>query len=86
MGKKDSAFRSLKYVMVWGKEVGCSNDQINTILDRTLSPTLAYEGLPITQSLDDLKGLLAPLISDTTPRWIEARSPIKKDLNFVARY
>uniref|UniRef100_M1DT93 Putative plant transposon protein domain-containing protein n=1 Tax=Solanum tuberosum TaxID=4113 RepID=M1DT93_SOLTU len=46
--KKDNAFRPVKSVVVRGKEVGCSNDHINIVLDRAIGFAYAYEGLTTT--------------------------------------
>ncbi|KAG5586517.1 hypothetical protein H5410_046951 [Solanum commersonii] len=54
---------------------------------RPLHSTLPYEGLPIVQSLDDLKDWLGPMISNTTPRWMDAGAPIeKRDMNITSQF
>lgn len=56
---------------------------INNVHDRALGVALEYEVLLIIYSLDDLKGWLVPLISDTTSRWIEVGSLLRRRIQFV---
>ncbi|KAG5609938.1 hypothetical protein H5410_021219 [Solanum commersonii] len=85
--KKASEFRPVKSVIVRGKEVECHNEHINVVLRRPLHYVLPYERLCIVQSLDDSKGWLALMISDTTLRWMDAGAPIeKRDINIASKF
>uniref|UniRef100_M1DJW6 Putative plant transposon protein domain-containing protein n=1 Tax=Solanum tuberosum TaxID=4113 RepID=M1DJW6_SOLTU len=85
--KKASEFRPVKSVLVKGKEVECHSEHINAVLGLPLHSVLPYQGLPNTQSLENLKGWLAPMISNTTLRWMDTGAQIeKRDMNIASRY
>ncbi|KAG5599608.1 hypothetical protein H5410_030978 [Solanum commersonii] len=75
-----------------------TSDGLRTILEekllsvegfegRPLHSALPYQGLLIVSSLDDLKGWLASMISDITPRWFGVEALIeKRDMNIASRY
>lgn len=73
--------------MVRGKIVECNNDHINATLDTTTCFEHEYQIMIMEHTLNDLKGLIDHLISNSTPRWIEVEALIeKKDVNMIARY
>ncbi|KAG5630790.1 hypothetical protein H5410_002507 [Solanum commersonii] len=75
-GKHDEARRS-----------SVTAEHINIELGQPLHLVLPYLGFSIVPDLDDLKGWLALMISDITPRRLDAGSPIeKRDMNIGSRY
>lgn len=82
-----SDFRPLISFIVEGKEVGCSREYIKTLMGTEFQFAHPYDGFLVSQFLNDLKGWLEPLISKTTPRWIEVGTPIdKRDSSITSQF
>nr|ABI34337.1 hypothetical protein SDM1_41t00022 [Solanum demissum] len=79
--KKSNALSPVESVMVQWRKVGCNNKYMNSVFERATDFVREYQGMIITKTLDELKGWLAPLISDTTPSWIKDGAPIEKKDN-----
>uniref|UniRef100_M1DTS2 Putative plant transposon protein domain-containing protein n=1 Tax=Solanum tuberosum TaxID=4113 RepID=M1DTS2_SOLTU len=74
------------YIPTWGKKVKSRCSDINAVLGRSTNFMHDYPDLIKKKTLEDLKGWLAPLLSDVTPRWIEAERvhhpPLEHDLSW----
>lgn len=84
--KKASAFQMVEPMMLWGRIVRSTYDDINNAF-RASDFEHEYHNMITARTMDYLKVCLDTLIFDTTPIWIEVGAPIeKKDLNIAAQY
>uniref|UniRef100_M1DLT1 Putative plant transposon protein domain-containing protein n=1 Tax=Solanum tuberosum TaxID=4113 RepID=M1DLT1_SOLTU len=68
--KKASTFKPVYFVKVCDKKVKCHCSDINAVLGCSTDIMHHYIDLVQKKTFEDLKGWLAPLISDATPRFI----------------
>ena len=69
------------FVEVRGKKVNCCEIDINDNLDCKVRTQYSLAEKIKTQTLEDLKRWLAPLLSVLTPLWIEEGATIEKKIS-----